>query len=100
MRPAGVQFGRKYLNAYHDKFRQSEPTEDAEDRLALYALLVGSLFSQLHAILMDCICRRSRIHDSALYPMNAGFRNLYICNSLIITLTNFSQGHRTNEIVG
>jgi fructosamine-3-kinase len=38
MRPAGVQFGRKYLNAYHDKYRQSEPTEDAEDRLALYAL--------------------------------------------------------------
>jgi hypothetical protein len=43
MRHAGVQFGRKYLSAYHDKFRQSEPTEDAEDRLALYALLVGSL---------------------------------------------------------
>ncbi|KAH8758765.1 Fructosamine kinase-domain-containing protein [Hyaloscypha sp. PMI_1271] len=59
MRPAGVQFGRKYLSAYHDKFRQSESTEDAEDRLALYAL-------------------RSRIHDSALYPMNAGFRNLVI----------------------
>ncbi|PMD18637.1 hypothetical protein NA56DRAFT_680630 [Hyaloscypha hepaticicola] len=61
MRPAGVQFGRKYLNAYPEKFRQSEPTEDAEDRLALYAL-----------------CVRSRIHDSALYPMNAGFRNLVI----------------------
>lgn len=45
MRPAGVQFGRKYLNAYHEKFRQSEPTEDAEDRLALYALCVGSSIS-------------------------------------------------------
>ncbi len=38
MRHADVRFGRKYLNAYHDKFRQLEPTEDAEDRLALYAL--------------------------------------------------------------
>ncbi|KAH8810735.1 Fructosamine kinase-domain-containing protein [Xylogone sp. PMI_703] len=57
MRPAG--FGREYLNAYHEKFPPSEPIGDAEDRLALYAL-------------------RSRIHDSALYPMNAGFRNLLI----------------------
>jgi protein-ribulosamine 3-kinase len=45
MRLAGVRFGRKYLNAYHEKFGQAEPTEDAEDRLALYALYVGSSFS-------------------------------------------------------
>ncbi len=41
MRSAGVQFGQEHLNAYHEKFRQSEPTEDAEDRLALYALCVA-----------------------------------------------------------
>jgi protein-ribulosamine 3-kinase len=54
MRPAGVQFGRKYLSAYHEKFRQSEPTEDAEDRLALYGL-VWARHSLVQAILVDNI---------------------------------------------
>jgi protein-ribulosamine 3-kinase len=44
MRPAGVKFGQEYLDAYQEKFRQSEPTRDAEERLALYEC-VGSLFS-------------------------------------------------------
>ncbi|CAG8981551.1 hypothetical protein HYALB_00013936 [Hymenoscyphus albidus] len=43
MRPAGVQFGRAYLKAYHARYPISPPEEDHEDRLALYAILVEQM---------------------------------------------------------